>query len=494
MRETAMDPVTLVADRLLAAPGRDGGDGRAQRNVAVRLDGGRIASLAPGASPSGDGANLVMPAFANAHDHGRGLRRLAYGALDDALEVWLAASSALHPAIDPYLVAAAAFARMARGGVTATVHCHMPQRFDRLMDEAKAVCRAASEIGLRIAFVVPMVDRNRLVYGSEEDVLAGLDADDQRLLRERWLRPLPSAAEQVAFAEAIAAAIGSETVDVQFGPFGLEWASDELLGAVAEASERTGRRIHMHCQETRVQRQWVDRTYPDGFVRHLDRLGVLSPRLTLAHCVWLRPAECDLLAERGVTLAINASSNLRLGSGIAPVAEMVRRGVRVAFGIDALSLDDDDDALRELRLAYRLHAGTTLRGGLTPEALFRGAMTTGHEVVDDGAGYGAIEAGAPADLVVLDYDALAGDVVSDRTTETDLVLGRANRSHIRSVFAGGREIVRDGQVLGLDLPAIETELVEQARAGASASEAFLPTLERYQAAVRRYYETQGYQA
>ncbi len=102
-----------------------------------------------------------MPALANAHDHGRGLSRLAYGALDDALEIWLAGASALHPPVDPYLLAAAAFARMARSGVAAAVHCHMPQRSDRLIDEAKTVCRAAGNIGLPIAFVVALDDRLR---------------------------------------------------------------------------------------------------------------------------------------------------------------------------------------------------------------------------------------------------------------------------------------------------------------------------------------------
>ena len=346
----------MTAGRLLARPGRE----PARRNVRLEISDGRIAALSE-ADAGGD--TLLMPALANGHDHGRGLRRLAYGALDDALEVWLAASSGLHPAVDPYLVAANAFARMVRSGVTATVHCHMPQRFDRLTEEAKAVCRAAADIGIHLAFVIPMADRNRLAYGEDEAVLALLGEVDRDLLRDRWLRPLPAPAEQVAMADALAAEIESDRVDVQYGPFGLEWASDDLLGLVADRSAATGRRIHMHCQETRLQRAWVDAKYPDGFMRHMDGLGVLSPRLTLAHCVWLRPDEWQLLAERGAAVATNASSNLRLGSGVAPVAQMMADGVRVAFGVDALSLDDDDDALRELRLTYRLNGRQFLRPG-----------------------------------------------------------------------------------------------------------------------------------
>ena len=474
---------TLTASRMLARPGRE----PARRDVTIKIRDGRIAAVSE-AKAAGD--NLVMPALANGHDHGRGLRRLAYGALDDALEVWLAASSGLHPPVDPYLVAANAFARMVRSGVTATVHCHMPQRFDRLAEEAKAVCRAASDIGIRIAFVVPMLDRNRLAYGEDEAVLALLEEQDQHQLRERWVRPLPSAAEQVAMAEGLAAEIESDAVDVQFGPFGLEWASDDLLGLVAERSAATGRRIHMHCQETGLQRAWVGATYPDGFMKHMDSLGVLSPRLTLAHCVWLEPGEWRLLAERGATVATNASSNLRLGSGIAPVAKMMDDSVRVAFGVDALSMDDDDDALRELRLTYRLNGGNSFDAPDRQARFLEAATVTAYEVTG-AAEHGAIEPGAPADLIEIDYARLAHDVVSARTGEIDLLLGRADRHHVVRVIARGREIFHDGRILGIDEAVLNAELLAQARAGAEASDAFVPTLERYQDAVRRFY-TEGH--
>ena len=96
-------------------------------------------------------------------------------------------------------------------------------------------------------------------------------------------------------------------------------------------------------------------------VKHLDAIGLLSPRLTLAHCVWARPDELELLAERGVTIAVNTSSNLHLRSGIAPVARMIEAGCRIALGIDGSALDDDDDALRELRLWHLLHVGKGLQ-------------------------------------------------------------------------------------------------------------------------------------
>ena len=114
----------------------------------------------------------------------------------------------------------------------------------------------------------------------------------------------------------MADAAASPTFDVQYGPQAVQWCTHDMLEAIAEGSRRTGRRIHMHLLETSTQRAWLDASYPDGIVLFLDEIGFLSPRLTLAHCTWARPDELELLAERGVTIAVNTSSNLSLSSGV----------------------------------------------------------------------------------------------------------------------------------------------------------------------------------
>ena len=162
----------VEADRLLARPARE----PARRNVRIGIADGVIRSIenagqAP-ARANGRGS-LILPGLANAHDHGRGLRRLAFGGVDDALETWMVATFALHPKVDPYVTAAVAFARLARAGVTAVVHCHS-NVFHDLKTEAIATCQAARDVGLRIAFVVPMRDRNYLVYEGDQRILATL--------------------------------------------------------------------------------------------------------------------------------------------------------------------------------------------------------------------------------------------------------------------------------------------------------------------------------
>ena len=90
--------------------------------------------------------DLVLPSPVNAHDHGYGIRTLDFGAVDDALEVWIPGLR-LRPRTDPYLEALVAFGRLAKTGIGATMHCHNSLNVDRLVDEAKEVMRAAGDIG-----------------------------------------------------------------------------------------------------------------------------------------------------------------------------------------------------------------------------------------------------------------------------------------------------------------------------------------------------------
>jgi cytosine/adenosine deaminase-related metal-dependent hydrolase len=144
---------------------------------------------------------------------------------------------------------------------------------------------------------------------------------------------------------------------------------------------------------------------------------------------------------------------------------MHRRGVRLATGLDGFSIDDDDDALRELRLAYMLHRGRGLEPGLPLGELLRAACQTGREAVAE-LPETPLTAGAPADLLALDYTTFAGDTVIE-SSEAAMLAHRATTRHIKRLVVAGREVVRDQHVLGIDLPGIEQELDAQVRAGAS---------------------------
>jgi cytosine/adenosine deaminase-related metal-dependent hydrolase len=256
-----------------------------------------------------------------------------------------------------------------------------------------------------------------------------------------------------------------------------------MLRAVAEASARTGRRIHMHCLETRYQRDWADKEYKSGMIRYLDEIGFLSPRLTLAHCTYARPDELDLLAERGVTISVNTSSNLGIRSGIAPLAQMKKSGCRVALGIDGLALDEDDDSLREMRLAHLLHGGRGFEVEVGRDDILTMVCRNGRFSVlnrDDG---GSIAPDAPADILLLDWARVDDDRLKADLDPRDLLFARVTADHIEELIVGGRTVVKDGRISGLDYPALREELLARFRADIGGNAALAAALKEMETAV-----------
>ena len=478
---------TLTFRRLLAAPGRQ----PALRNAQIGIADGRIRSVRGGSTgprDDGDGGDLLaLPAMVNAHDHGYGLRPLALGGLDDALECWIA-SLASRPTIDSWLEAAIAFGRMAQAGIGATVHCHNSLAAERLPAEAAEVARAAADIGIRVAFSCPILDRNPFVYGDPRALRPHLDPADRERIDVALSRSDP-ADHLVDQVEAIADALESERFRVQYGPIGPQWCHDATLERIARASADHDRRVHMHLLESRRQREWLDFAYrkTGGILRHLDDIGLLSPRLTLAHGVQLTDPECELLAERGATVAVNTSSNLRLRSGIAPLSRFVAKGLRFGIGLDGGAHDDDQDYFRDLRLTWRLHNGTGLVPAFPLARLFEAACRDGARVIDGIEDYGTIAAGARADLVALDYAAMSADFLIESEDEVDVLLARATSGQVRHLVVDGRDVVRDGCLVGGELAAMEAELIARARREAALAPDRPARDRRRREAVRGYY-------
>ena len=453
----------------------------------ITLNAGRVSEVGDIAADEAEPL-FVLPALVNAHDHGRAVRTSSLGASGKPLETWIQ-YQALIPSVDPYLAAVVALSRSALGGVGAVMmHLTRPQGLTDLPAEAAAIARAARDVGVRVGFAVSMRDRNPLVYGASEPILAALPPAARRefeLIVAR--KPLPPR-EFLALVDAVAATVAGPMFDVQFGPNGVQWCSDALLSAIAEASQRTGRRIHMHLLETRYQRAWADATHPAGIVKHLDALGLLSPRLSLAHCVWARPDELELLAERGVTIAVNTSSNLHLRSGIAPVPRMFAAGCRVALGLDGSALDDDDDALRDLRLWHLLHVGTGFHAAVNREQTLRAAFAHGRlsvSNIDDG---GAIRPGAPADLLLLDWAAIDDDRLREQADPLQLLLTRATARHIRELIVAGRTVVKDGAVIGVDYQGARAEVMDRMRDGMRDKASIAAALPALEAAIGKHFE------
>lgn len=471
------------------------------RDYAIVVDGARIvaagdrAALArvfPDAPVERHDRMLLLPAFVNSHDHGRGLGTAALGIPDAILESWILGLRA-QPAIPPYLAAAYDAARLLRSGVTATAHSHNPRNWRAVHAESLETVRGYRDAGIRVAFHPPIVDQNNLTYFDQDGFAESLP-DDLRAIGRGMLAGPPLALDEYLpmcsdLFERLHDAAGC-TVHVQVSPAGGQWCSDGLIVACTEWARARGTRVQMHLLETRFQRAYAQRAFGKSFPRHLDDIGALGPWLTLAHMVWSDADDFALLAERGVGVAHNPSSNLRLRSGIAPLAGLARAGVRLGIGLDGHGLDDDQDYLREIRLARTLAAmQSTLNGARAPLAREVLSMATrGGAAVTFGAdcALGALHAGNLADAVLIEpSDVMAWQI--ERGDAAQVVLTAAAREHVRHVLSNGDWVVRDGACVRVDEAALLREIVgilrtsDDAGAGRAldAAQRIAPLLERH---------------
>src|SRR6195952_6061491 len=194
-------PTEVTATSLFSGPDRG-----LLSNVVLHHDNGIIPSISESASPPSGPRSLVLPAFVNAHDHARPTAS-SFGAIGMPLERWILGPARGTP-VDPYLTAASALARSARAGCASMmIHYTRPSGTMPLVEEAKAIARAASDVGIRIAFAIAVRDQNPVVYGHEEPVLAGLGADDRKTIEEMFVRAPLSPKAYIELTDAIAGAM-----------------------------------------------------------------------------------------------------------------------------------------------------------------------------------------------------------------------------------------------------------------------------------------------
>jgi len=435
------------------------------------VDAGTLSDLVaryPEADRVGGDDYVLAPAFTNAHDHGRALGTLALGVPDSFLEVWLSQLAQL-PTIPPYLAALYSGLQLLQSGVTAVAHSHNPISWSELPAELPESIRGYADAGIRVAMHPPIVDQNQLVYAERHRFLHRLPAELREAMSEANGIDF-SADDYFAMLEDLynnSHDSERHRVHIQASPAGGQWCSDELIIRACEWSRERGTRVQMHMLETQYQRIYAHKTWDKSFIKHLEDIGALGDWLTLAHMVWVEDEEIELLADRGVGVAHNISSNLRLRSGIAPVAEMVAAGVKVGIGLDGHSLDDDQDFLREMRLAWTIgNKNGMAAADFNADAVWRMGTDVAAEITFGAqAPLGQLEVGGLADLILLDWAAVTGvwapaDYPSRELLPTFL-LRRAKREHVRHVMVGGAWVLRDGEHVNVNMNDVEREIWER---------------------------------
>ena len=478
------------------------------KNGAVAIEGEKVRDIGlyddlklrfPEAHVIGSEDHVVIPGLVNAHHHGRGLQTIQLGMLDDSFESQLFSFWGQKP-LDVYLDTLYANIRLIRSGVTTVIHSGYSRDWANTEGETSAVVRAYEDSGMRVALAIGTEDRNTFVYQDNDEFLASLP----RALNERVKGILnylgPSDGYDFfqlvnRFHEEYA---DHPRIRILLGPTGPEWCSSALLKKIKKIAKTLGLGIHMHCLESPLQRDFSYKEYGKNSVAYLDDLGILGPRTSLAHGTWIGEEEIRRCADTGTTVCHNASSNLRLRNGIAPVARMVEVGVNVAIGMDGNTLNSDEDMFQEMRLVSCLHGlprqtGRAWNPGNPGSRdildILRMATINGARPSTFDHGIGALSPGCQADAVLLDFRRMSDPYLDPRISPIDAVLYLARSTHVDTVVIGGEPILLNGKMVKIDENEVIRELADIAQADPPAHmQRFFDVLDELRPHVVGFYE------
>jgi len=315
---------------------------------------------------------LILPGLINGHTHAA--MTLFRGLADDLpLMDWL--NNYIFPAegkMDADFVRTGtllACAEMIMSGTT--TFCDM-----YLFEEE--VARAAKEAGMRCLVGEVLYDFPSPSYGVVEE---GFIYTEE--LIERWKEdPL---------------------INIAVEPHSLFTCGVELLVKANDLALRKGVPLILHMAETREELEKIEKRYGKRPALHLKDLGLLGPHLILDHCVHVSESEIELLAEHKVSVIHNPESNMKLASGIAPVPEMIEKGITVGLGTDGCASNNNLDLFGEMGMAAKLHKAAKLDPTvMDAQTLVRMATIKGSRALGLDKVTGSLEAGKRADLIVID--------------------------------------------------------------------------------------------
>ena len=424
---------TVAVMRAITAALVRGPDGFVE-DAAVLVDGGLIEGIVarrdiPAGSGVEDWGNLaVLPGTVNAHGHA--FQNLLKGFADDRpFDEWR--DGVLYPFSEKldrqsiYAGALFAFAEAILAGATTTVD------FFYLHDEgnenAEAVIQAARDIGIRLVFA-------RAFY----------DVDAPTKAPSRYRERTQDAAARCL---ELAREYGDDPfISVQPAPHSLHAASPETVAAALQVARDGGVPCHLHLAEAGYERTLIEERYGTTPVRLLQREGLLDPSLITIHTVWVDDEELDMLAESRVGVVHCPGANAFLGDGIAPLPEMLSRGMRVALGPDGGCANNRQSVFDEMRSASLFAKARLVDGGaLDARTAFKLGTEGGADLL--GLPVGRIEAGRRADLVGLDLDDLS---LHPLQTLEHQVVNSMQPTAIRKVVVGAELVADSGRLVRVD--------------------------------------------
>jgi cytosine/adenosine deaminase-related metal-dependent hydrolase len=416
-------------------------------------------SAPEGATEISAAQRLLHPGLVNAHTHGHG--NLAKGMGDRwTLELlltaapWITGNRSLD---DRYLSTQLGAVEMVLKGCTA---CY-DLSFEWPLPTAEGLALAAqayADIGMR-AVVAPMV-ADRSFYEAIPGLIEAMPPTLQARVAELRLPPAESTLA------AIRTALGSWSLDRNLvrpavAPTIPHHCSDKFILGCAELAREFDVGLHSHVAESKVQAVTGIRLYGRTLTAHLDTLGVLGPRFTVAHGVWLDNDDMARLGDRGASVAHNPGSNMRLGGGLADSRAMLERGVNLGIGTDGANCSDNQNMYEAMRLASfasKVRGPDWRRWLSTREAALAATQGSARALGFDGQ-IGRLRPGYKADIVMLDLNHPNWLPLNDPVNQ---LVHTEDGTAVVSVMIGGRLVVDNRRLATIDLERLR-ERAEAAR-------------------------------
>ena len=415
-------------------------DGSIYENGAVAVDEGLIVAIGPAADIESrysasehlqGGNRIVLPGLINGHSHAA--MTLLRGVADDlALMDWL--NNYIFPAevefVDAEFVRIGtelACWEMIRGGTTTFVDMYY---------YPDVVATVVEQCGLRAFVSATVIDqRSPDAENASDSIAKGMEFIKRWKGRNDRIMPI-------------------------FGPHANYTLNAEQLRATRDAANEAGVPISIHMSESPFELQYSKQTYGMTSIELFESIGFLDGPTIGAHVVWPTESEIAILAERQVGVIHNPTSNMKIASGISPVTEMLRAGVRVGLGTDGAASNNDLDLWEEMRLAAFLQKVEQMDPEvLSAHTVLTMATSGGAEAIGLGDRVGSLAVGMRADLIQVSFDDVHFVPTYDVISHLVYV---ADEQDVASVVVDGKLLMQDKQFLTIDTARVRREANELA--------------------------------
>ena len=389
---------------------------------------------------------IAIPGLINSHCHSPA--NLVRGMMPSKpLEIWRAyyrASLRDMREEDFYASALLGGMEMLKTGTTTVLDHFFGNQACRFMGAGAAI-QAMRDLGLRHVVALTLSDRN---YEETIPLGSAAAAPDDEIKRmsqseakatQAWLDDCEAFIETFHAPERLTTACP--------GPSAVQRCTDELLVRAAAMARRKNLPMHIHLAETKAQQLMGRQLYGTSLLQHLESLDVLDSNVSLAHAIWIDEGDVELFAGRGLTAVHNPASNLRLGSGLAPIKRYLAAGARIALGTDGAASNDSQNMFDAIRLSALIHsqAGTDFAQWTSPRQALTMATDNGARAF--GLDAGVLATGKLADLTLLRRDTPAFTPFNDLMGQ---LVFCENGSSVDTVIVNGEVVVESARLTCMD--------------------------------------------